>query len=186
MYFLYFQSYKSIEPISLVNNHFLFVFNSDHSIDNEDEFVITVPNEGQKEFIRQKFGSVIKAMFNDMVRHVKYVNECLYESVEYLPEKYDTVIKLPGKRNASRAKKILADYGLLFGFYEDSINIYRSIIESCKKNTDYLFLGGIYEGLAAINYHSNHITDVVNNLNDALKYYIKINVNSIYISVLLI
>lgn len=125
-------------------------------------------------------------MFNDMVRHVKYVNECLYESVEYLPEKYDTVIKLPGKRNASRAKKILADYGLLFGFYEDSINIYRSIIESCKKNTDYLFLGGIYEGLAAINYHSNHITDVVNNLNDALKYYIKINVNSIYISVLLI
>lgn len=125
-------------------------------------------------------------MFNDMVRHVKYVNECLNESVEYLPEKYDTVIKLPGKRNSSRAKKILADYGLLFGFYEDSLNIYRSIIESCKRNTDYLFLGGIYEGLAAINYHSNHITDVVNNLNEALKYYIKINVNSIYISVLLI
>lgn len=98
----------------------------------------------------------------------------------------DPPSKLPTKRAAHRAKKVLGDYGLLLGFKEDSLVLYKSVIENAKKTNDFLFLGSVCEGVAVYNYVSNNENEAVNQLMEGMKYYNKVGINMIYFSVYII
>lgn len=122
-------------------------------------------------------------MFFHLSAVIENINDELYEVVQYLPIELDLPSKLPSKRAQHRAKKVLGDYGLLLGFKEDALVLYKSVIESAKKTNDYLFLGSVCEGMAVYNYVSNNEAESVNQLMEGTKYYSKVGINMIYFGV---
>ncbi len=53
------------------------------------------------------------------------------------------------KRKKGRAYKLMGDYCLLALAYLDALNFYKLSLEILKKNDDYLWIGGVLEGISA-------------------------------------
>lgn len=72
----------------------------------------------------------------------------------YLNKKEDKIndVKQLKKRKQGRALKLMGDYSLMLLDWQDAYNYYQQSQEILKKNEDYLWLGGTYEGMGATSY----------------------------------